>query len=47
MTAHGWVALAYGIVLLTLVAYVLSVRHRLSTVRRTQGAATPRTASPR
>lgn len=43
----GWVALAYGIVLITLATYVLSLHRRLRDANRARETSTPRTASVR
>ncbi len=43
----AWVALAYGIVLITLTAYVLSLHRRLREATRARGTATQHSASVR
>ncbi len=43
----GWVALAYGIVLITLTTYVLSLRRRLRDATRAHEASTQRSSSIR
>ena len=37
MTLMGWIALAYGIVLITLTTYVLVLRRRLRDATRARG----------
>ncbi len=43
----GWVALAYGIALITLTTYVLSVHRRLREATRARGTSTEHSASVR
>ena len=47
MTPIGWIALAYSIVFVTLIAYVLSLRRRLRDATRTRGTSTQHSASIR
>ncbi len=43
----GWIALAYGIVLITLATYVLSLHRRLRDATRARGTPTQYSASVR
>jgi hypothetical protein len=43
----GWIALAYGIVLITLTTYVLSLRRRLREATRARGTSPQHSTSVR